>query len=409
MGVGGLPPRLAAGLWTVALAVAALPPVGLSARVAAGSGLLGLTVWAAAPRLGPVATSGLLAVGAAPLFASAVLRASAIDAALLVALVLLVAVGRRGAPRTLPWGLAALGAALSLRQAGLEGLLPGAAVPAAGLALLGLAAGGSVVAPSLRGLGVALAVGAGVVGGQVLLEESRPPASAAEAQSRAARHGFAEPTEALLARPGWALAALSAAPSSHELALALAPSVGLERALAAGWRPAGAPLAPEPRVEVARWLDARGRGGEALRLLWAGRRSGPTVAWWGALFAREQGRALVWGEGTPPPEARALPGAHALDEAFYRNGSAELLLQLDQPISALRLQVEGEAFEGPPTLTVSACGRPLRQLDVPAGPVWLAVAEGLPAGPCRLRLRFDNDHSGPGGDRNLRVRALAAP
>ena len=409
MGVGGQAARLAAGLWVGALALSALPPVAVAPRVALGSGLAGLVVWLAAPRLGPVATGGLLAVGAAPLFGAALLRAAPLDGALLVALTLLVAVGRPGPARWLAWALVGLGAALSLRQTGVEGVLPGAAAPAAALALLGVAAGAAVAAPPLRGLGAALALGAAAMGGQVWVEEARPPASAAQAQARASRSGVAEPSAALLGQPAWGLAALSSAPASHALALALVPRVGLERTLSAGWRPAGAPLEPARRVEAARWLDQQGRGGEALRLLWSGRRSGPEVAWWGELLSQEQGRRLTWGDSAPPAEALVLPGAHALDRAFYRNGSVDLLLHAEAPVAMVRLQVDGEAFEGLPTLRVEACGGAARQIEVPVGPAWVVAAEGLPAGPCRVRVRFDNDRSGPGGDRNVQLRALVAP
>ena len=105
-------------------------------------------------------------------------------------------------------------------------------------------------------------------------------------------------------------------------------------------------------------------------------------------------------------EARPQPGAVPLDLALDTNGAHTVLLEMTRPLASLEVQIAGSAYQGPPILEVRACGPEVAVRAVPADRRWLTLAEDLPAGPCRLSLRFTNDLHGADGDRNIRIDAL---
>lgn len=335
-----------------------------------------------------LAAAGALGLGVAGPAGAVVLAA----AGLLLAL--------RRAPGAL--ALAATAALLALKQQVAASVLPAAADAVPGLLVAGLAAAGGLAAGGGRAVRAALGVAA-LVGAVRLGEVYR--ARGAERLARAEAVGAVPLVYADLVRhadhPVWADRGLlfrlvAAAPDRDEAALA----AGWEEALALGWRPA---RADGVEVPVARWLEARGRGGEALRLLARAPREG-AVDWWRALYAREQGLADPWAGGEEP-SALGMPGAVSLGWTWLTNQEGELLLTARRPLRRLVLAGEGTVADGPPEVEVQLDGRPVG-VWAPAGPSRFEVPGPLDPGPHRLRLRFVNDRVGPEGDRNVTIGAL---
>jgi len=197
-----------------------------------------------------------------------------------------------------------------------------------------------------------------------------------------------------------AAALVQAAPDRDAAALRL----GWERALDLGWRPARADGVVVP---VARSLEARGRGGEALRLLARHPRVGE-VDGLRALLERLLDAPVRWRGAALGP---ALPGAFPAGLTFDTNAWKTLEFTATEPLAALDLDGEGTAYGGPAVLEV--------RLDARAPVTWALDGAGgltLPGpvepGPHRIGVRFVNDRADADGDRNarvLRVRAGAAP
>ena len=193
-------------------------------------------------------------------------------------------------------------------------------------------------------------------------------------------------------QPALLAALVRASPLRDEAALLL----GVEPALAAGWCPRRADGAV---VATARALERAGRGGEALRLLGRHPREGE-VDGLRALFERTQGAAFGWRGGALGP---IVPPAHAIDGEIVSDGRLEVEFTLPAPRSDLGLRLDGDAWNGPPTVDIA--------VDAPVGPSSLVEISGplrfalgpLEAGPHRVQVTFINDAAGPGGDRNVRV------
>lgn len=190
-------------------------------------------------------------------------------------------------------------------------------------------------------------------------------------------------------------AVLRVAPDADAAALFL----GWEAALAEGWKPQ---RAEGVVVEVARALERSSRGGEALRLLRRHPRVGEVDALL-TLFERTQSVPDGWRGGRL---GRVLEGQQgALLDApvlFTQNDSVsiEFTVIAEAFDATFELECSGVAFDGPPTLTVSVDAQPGWVIACPAvrrAQVWLAP------GPHRLRVAYDNDRVGPGGDRNASV------
>ena len=207
---------------------------------------------------------------------------------------------------------------------------------------------------------------------------------------------------ALMLRPRW-----------HELALGLSKhdsvdNMDVARLLRVGWLPEQAPLASDSRIRVARWLEGHNRGGEAVRLLLAGDRS-PEERWLLQLFGRSQGNLSVEVQMPvePPDDVPRLPGEVGLEWHFTHNGSAIIELHCDQTISDLRLEANGEAYLGTPTIEVLVDHRPALVLAIKEERARYSIAKGLEAGPHRILVRFSDDLMDPGkGDRNIHIYGL---
>ena len=401
MGVGA---GLATGGALVALGAAVLGPLVLgSARPASPAAVAGLTVAALAMVVGgrrwPQLAAGFAGVGLAPIFVDALLRAGPVGGVVLAAAVVMVAVGRGALPRPLPAALVLVGLVEAVRAGAASQTLVPAAATAAPLVLAGLGAGAACSVPARpRLLGGALGLAA------LLLAAGRArpgDGSVADAVARAQAGLPASPPPGLADQ----LAYIAARPGDHDVALPLVTTHGAALPLEAGWRPQGARLSPDDRVATAAWLDARGRGGEGRRLLAAGR-TDPGVAWWWWLARRGEGLSdPVALPADPPAQALALPGDAPLTESLLSNTTRAWLLHVDAPCR-LRLEAEGEAFDGPPVLTLEVDAGPPQRWAVPGGPARLDLGRLAP-GPHRLRLRFGNDASGPEGDRNVHLHGLA--
>ncbi|GDX79832.1 hypothetical protein LBMAG42_16430 [Deltaproteobacteria bacterium] len=194
-------------------------------------------------------------------------------------------------------------------------------------------------------------------------------------------------------------AALRAAPTHDGAALAL----GWEAALTAGWRPH---RADGVVTEVARALERAGRGGEAIRLLAKHPRVGEVDAL-RTLFERTQGLPEDWRGGRLGLVIESHTGS-LCDSCFVfmHNESREIeFTTLAEPFDAwLVVGCDGAAFEGQPELSFTLDGQTPWVVECPAEAerktAWLAP------GPHRLRIAFENDREGPGGDRNVGVTAL---
>ena len=194
-------------------------------------------------------------------------------------------------------------------------------------------------------------------------------------------------------REGEALARalVVAAPDRDEAALRL----GWAAALDQGWRPH---RADGVVIDVARALEAAGRGGEALRLLARHPREGDVDAL-RALLERLQGKPVRW-KGAPlgPMLAHGLP----VDLSFTTDGWRAFEFTTPAPVAALHIDATGTDYEGPPVLAVTLDAMPARTWAVDGAQTF--TLEGpLEPGPHRLGLRYTNDRADPGGDRNVVV------
>jgi hypothetical protein len=194
--------------------------------------------------------------------------------------------------------------------------------------------------------------------------------------------------------PALLAALVTDAPDRDAAALAL----GWEHALDLGWRPQ---RADGVAVPVARALEARGRGGEALRLLARHPREGDVDAW-RALLERLVGAPVGWKGAVLGP---TVPGEVAWPVTMDTNGRAALEFTATEPLSRLEVDAEGTDFEGPPTVRFVLDAAP--PVTVPlAGATAVRVAEHVDPGPHRVAVVFEDDRFGPGGDRNVRLTAL---
>ncbi|RME20119.1 MAG: hypothetical protein D6798_21235 [Deltaproteobacteria bacterium] len=415
MGVGDRqrPDRLLGGAWLAAtlLTAASADILPLAASLAVlGAAAVG-SRW---PLAGPV-----LAVIAAPLWLQAAgvsgsLQAPTSPAGIVGASVLGVALVLAVAPRpgrTLRGVVLGLGLVQALRMWLVQDEVPGAPPLAGPLFVATVLVAGAAAVPARRRRRAAavLACAALVHLGRGGWRMGSVPESSEDVRRLARTGGLARHLDRLVARPALGLAAVAADPLAPRPALDLLPVVGPQRLVDVGWRPGSAPLDPADRCALARALERRGRGGEALRLL---RRDGnaPEVAWTRVLLARVQGLPQAdddW--GTAPPGTPHLPGAVRLSWSLLANGARQLDFHLDRDVPALYLDVRGQAHRGPPRLWVTVdAGEPRR---ITPGPTvsTVAIAGPLAAGPHRLRVVFDNDLADADGDRNAWVDAVRAP
>ncbi len=175
-----------------------------------------------------------------------------------------------------------------------------------------------------------------------------------------------------------------------------AARLGWKSALNLGWRP-NKPASDA--VDTAAALDARGRGGEALRMLKRYPRLGP-IDFWVAVYEREQGLPDGWRggmDGVP-----ALNGALDLDWGLVHNGERSTVFRVDRPLRA-GLRAHLDAYQGSPTVAVRLDAS--TRAWVPSGTLDLGL---LRAGPHTLTIRYNTDREGPDGDRNVWVDALVA-
>ncbi|MEC8422711.1 MAG: hypothetical protein VX000_02975, partial [Myxococcota bacterium] len=190
-------------------------------------------------------------------------------------------------------------------------------------------------------------------------------------------------------------------PSAHGVATDVAETHGMALALEAGWRPDGAALPPEARIEAAAWLHGRGRGGEGRRLLHAGR-GDARVAWWWTLAVRMEGLPSPEARHLQaPPEAFRLPGGFSVGETLLTDGLREWLVDVESEC-ALALTAWGDTWNGPPRLSLSIDGSALPMWALPLQPAARSLGRLAP-GPHRVTARFDNDAAGSDGDRNVHL------
>ncbi|MFT4979690.1 MAG: hypothetical protein ACI8S6_005602 [Myxococcota bacterium] len=261
-----------------------------------------------------------------------------------------------------------------------------------GLALGGLAAtpAGKVPAYTLLFVAIMLGLGAGVSasGGR----ESRAEISAA------ARWGVLQRAPERVTDPALQRWALREAPQWH----GLAARMPVEAALELGWQAEGAALEPERRVAAARWLEGRGRGGEALRVLRRGRDA--QSRWWHTYFSRAAGTTasseeLVW----VPEEAVRLPLS---EQVFDHDQVRTFPLQLDEAAGGVEVVASAEWFLGPAVLMIELDAEQY-EIVPQRSPRVFVLRQRLEAGPHRLRLRYDDDVFVDGvGDRNVYVHTI---
>lgn len=190
-------------------------------------------------------------------------------------------------------------------------------------------------------------------------------------------------------------AVLRAAPDADAAAL----SLGWEVALAEGWKPQ---RAEGVVVEVARALERASRGGEALRLLARHPRVGEVDAL-RTLFERTQSLPDDWRGGRLGRVVEGQAGTLLDDPVLFTQNdsvSIEFTMLAEAFDAALVLECSGVAFDGPPTLIATVDAQPPWRVECPAV---ASERVRLEPGPHRLRVAYDNDRVGPGGDRNVGV------
>ncbi|MFZ5478514.1 MAG: hypothetical protein ACOZNI_17220, partial [Myxococcota bacterium] len=245
-----------------------------------------------------------------------------------------------------------------------------------------LAAGAAATASRGRGPAVGHAIAGAIVAARLVGVLASPTVAGAE---RVAALPLVYTR--LLADPASLPALVVAAPERDEAALAL----GWEAALDLGWRPR---RADGVVLDVARALEARGRGGEARRLLARHPREGEVDGLL-ALYERTQGEPVRWRGGHVGATLPIEPGPE-----FPVPGYAAVELTTDVPLAHLRLAGEGWSDTPEPvTLQVSLDGAPAIRWALP-GALDLGPVE---AGPHRIALRFGGDRVGPIAGRGARV------
>jgi len=307
-------------------------------------------------------------------------------------------------------GLVVLALLLAARQGFAARELPAAleVVPGLVVVLVYAACGWSAASPARRPgplpelpwLGTAaLAAAGGILLLRVALAVGAPDALEAARRVHAVGLLHARLNE----DPGARLALVAADPDRDEAAeawLAGDARRSPDTLLAVGWRPQRPSIDP---VDLARRLEQRGRGGEALRLLRRYPREG-AVDWWRALLERTQGEAVGWRGGVASEVAR-LPGRLSLDLRWDRNDYLALPVHLGAEVDRFVLEGGGTAYRGAPSIEVKVDAGPVRQWSLD-GPSRLELPGPHAAGPHRIELRFASDRLGPDGDRNVWIDAL---
>lgn len=176
-----------------------------------------------------------------------------------------------------------------------------------------------------------------------------------------------------------------------------AARVGWRAALGLGWRPQ---RPSSDVVDIAASLDARGRGGEALRLLARYPRTG-VIDFWRAVYERAQGQKDGWRGGVDGVPVLG-PAGLTLDWDMVHDEDRSSVFRVERPVRAT-LRARMESFQGDPTVEVRLDSA--RSTWVPAGTLDLGE---LGAGPHTLTVRYQTDLEGAGGDRNVWVSGLEA-
>jgi hypothetical protein len=293
--------------------------------------------------------------------------------------------------RPISSALLALLAVMVARQFVVLPILPGALGPLAGLVLGMLAA--TAAASAARGdraEGWALWAVAAVVSARLVGMWAADGQARLDAAIALDAEGMVYPSLMRSEDPALLRSLVRAVPGRDEAALGL----GWEEALALGWRPV---RAEGVEIAVARALEERGRGGEALRLLRRLPRLGDIDAILG-LLERIQGEPVRW-KGAPLGEL--LPGSFDPNVSFETNGYARTEFTAVVAADGLIVDAVGQAWRGPAVLEVTLDGEAPRRWELD-GEGELAFGP-LAEGPHRLGFRFVNDLAGPGGDRNVRV------
>lgn len=384
-----------------------LPPLPLLVLGVVSAGLAAL-----GPRLPASTRAPLLAVVALPLWLSAVGLVGPLPASPGLrfgvgapVLVLGLAGLRLAEGRPLRLGLIGLALVLGLRALLAPGVEAGGVDLAATLALcliltsisLGLPAAAS--RPAALALSLACAVRLATMSDLVT-----PPSDEAGLRRAQAAGLLAVHAKALAAEPALGLVGVELDPTNHTLALALLADHPVEVMLDRGWRPAGAPLSTEQTLQAAHGLERRGRGGEAMRLLWSGRRDGQ-LAWTLALFQRDLGHEPTVASASPPPATPRLPGTLPMTWAALRDEARAIDLHLDEATTELLVEGRSQACDGPAELEVRV-GAVVRRVVLPETTGAVRLPWPLAAGPQRLHLAFLNDHVTTVCDRNLWVDRL---
>ncbi len=297
--------------------------------------------------------------------------------------------------RRLATGIVVVALALAAKQLVAARLLPAAEGPIPWLVVTLVASAGAVSAAR----GSRVEAGALGVAGMIVLARLAAVWSVDGVERvRAAAAVGAVPLvyDALAAEadPALAAALLRVAPARDAAALRL----GWARALDLGWRPTRAEGVVVP---VARALEARGRGGEALRLLARHPREGEVDAL-RALLERVQGAPVRWRGAPLGPE---LPGRFDPALRFQTGGWAAVELTARAPLAELVIEGEGTPYQGPPLLEVRLDGGPAVPWALD-GPATLRVPGPIEPGPHRLDLFFVNDRADAGGDRNVVITSI---
>ncbi len=299
--------------------------------------------------------------------------------------------------RTLSTGIVVVALVLAAKQGVAAAVLPGATFGVAWLLVALVTTAGAVsAARGGRVEAAALAVGGGIVLARLGLVwavdgEARVAAAARlDAVDMVYDRLAADATEPV------ALALLRVAPDRDPAAL----RVGWARALDLGWRPERADGVVAP---VARALEARGRGGEALRLLARHPREGEIDAL-RALLERTQGVTVRWRGAPLGPN---LPGRFEPALQFETNGWSAIEFTASRALPWVVVEGVGAAYAGAPVLEVRLDGAaPVEwALD---GPSELTLDGPLAPGPHRIGVRFLNDRVDAEGDRNVRVVGVRA-
>ncbi|MDP2311347.1 MAG: carbohydrate-binding domain-containing protein [Pseudomonadota bacterium] len=299
--------------------------------------------------------------------------------------------------RALSTAVVLVGVALAAKQGAASVVLPAAAtvVPWLLVSLVTTAGAVSAVRGGRAEAG-ALALAGAIIVTRLALVWAVEGEARVEAAARIGALDFVYQDLAEDASEPISLALLAAGPGRDGAALRL----GWARALDLGWRPA---KAEGVVIEVARALELRGRGGEALRLLARHPREGQVDAL-RALLERIQGVPVRWrgaALGTP------LPGRFDPGLEFDTNGLASVEITATTALAALTLGGVGAPYVGAPVLEVRLDGDAAVDWTLD-GPGEFVLPGPIPTGPHRISVRFVNDLVDAEGDRNVRVTEIRA-